>query len=400
MIRRCPFRRRVCLHPPRTNQHHRHDPVYQQQQQQQNCRRTFAISASERPQRFYWTVDVTTTSAPPDAVTSAAGPTSSRTTTTAEEEESQQHQHHQPPARLAVRSPPASLLRASSLSSLNVVVDVDTWYTVTLDGRPVKTPLGTVVAVPSQLWAYGVAAEWNAVKSRTGVQPSSMPLMTLACTALDRTVQYDECMRYLQTDTVLYWADPTVDRLLYQRQQSAWRDLHQWMNTTFIGAATAASTSTTTTTTAAAATATTTDGDGTTAASSPSPLPLFAHATADEAIRSLKGGLSHDPILTTASRDWLQYGMDAWHGTLVQSAIRETKSFVTGAALVNRVITASTAQTATRVEEEVQIDHWGLVEGQHDYDRLNSSVALHAVSYVAHCLHHDVILPSQKAKSQ
>jgi ATP synthase mitochondrial F1 complex assembly factor 2 len=297
------------------------------------------------------------------------------------------------------------LLRSSSLlSSSNVVVDVDTWYTVTLDGRPVKTPLGTVVAVPSQLWAYGVAAEWNAVKSRTGVQPSSMPLMTLACTALDRTVQYDECMRYLQTDTVLYWADPTVDRLLYQRQQSAWRDLHQWMNTTFIGATASAATrtitSTTTTTSAAATTITTTDGgDGTTAtASSMSPLPLFAHSTADEAIRSLKGGLSHDPILTTASRDWLQYGMDAWHGTLVQSAIRETKSFVTGAALVNRVITASTAQTATRVEEEVQIDHWGLVEGQHDYDRLNSSVALHAVSYVAHCLHHDVILPSQNAK--
>jgi ATP synthase mitochondrial F1 complex assembly factor 2 len=350
---------------------------------------------------------VTTTAAPPDAVASAAGPTSSRTTTTttkADEDESQQH--HQPPARLAVRSPPASLLLRSSSSlssSSNVVVDVDTWYTVTLDGRPVKTPLGTVVAVPSQLWAYGVAAEWNAVKSRTGVQPSSMPLMTLACTALDRTVQYDECMRYLQTDTVLYWADPTVDRLLYQRQQSAWRDLHQWMNTTFIGAA---STRTTTTTAAAATATTTTDGVAPTtttiaaAASSMSPLPLFAHATADEAIRSLKGGLSHDPILTTASRDWLQYGMDAWHGTLVQSAIRETKSFVTGAALVNRVITASTAQTATRVEEEVQIDHWGLVEGQHDYDRLNSSVALHAVSYVAHCLHHDVILPSQKAKSQ
>jgi hypothetical protein len=33
---------------------------------------------------------------------------------------------------------------------------------------------------------------------------------------------------------------------------------------------------------------------------------------------------------------------------------------------------------AARVEEEFQISRWGLVEGQHDYDRLNYIVQLHA----------------------
>ena len=38
---------------------------------------------------------------------------------------------------------------------------------------------------------------------------------------------------------------------------------------------------------------------------------------------------------------------------------------------------------ASRVEEEFQISCWGLVEGQHDYDRLNSSVQLHSASLFA-----------------
>lgn len=33
---------------------------------------------------------------------------------------------------------------------------------------------------------------------------------------------------------------------------------------------------------------------------------------------------------------------------------------------------------ASRVEEEFQIDNWGLVEGGHDYDRLNCSIQIHA----------------------
>mmetsp|Transcript_9746 Transcript_9746/g.39666 ORF Transcript_9746/g.39666 Transcript_9746/m.39666 type:complete len:242 (-) Transcript_9746:1243-1968(-) len=44
------------------------------------------------------------------------------------------------------------------------------------------------------------------------------------------------------------------------------------------------------------------------------------------------------------------------------------KSLVIGLALLDRVIDAAKAETAARLEEQVQIDRWGFVEGSHDYD--------------------------------
>jgi hypothetical protein len=41
------------------------------------------------------------------------------------------------------------------------------------------------------------------------------------------------------------------------------------------------------------------------------------------------------------------------------------------------------AMEASRVEEEYQISIWGLVEGQHDYDRLNGSIQLHSANLFA-----------------
>lgn len=41
------------------------------------------------------------------------------------------------------------------------------------------------------------------------------------------------------------------------------------------------------------------------------------------------------------------------------------------------------AVEASRVEEELQISIWGMVEGQHDYDRLNASIQLHSAHLFA-----------------
>jgi ATP synthase F1 complex assembly factor 2 len=41
---------------------------------------------------------------------------------------------------------------------------------------------------------------------------------------------------------------------------------------------------------------------------------------------------------------------------------------------------------AARVEEEFQIESWGVVEGQHDYDRLNCSVQMHAAVLLCNSL--------------
>ena len=57
----------------------------------------------------------------------------------------------------------------------------------------------------------------------------------------------------------------------------------------------------------------------------------------------------------------------------------ECKSLVIALALVGRFINFQQAKVASRVEEEFQIDIWGVVEGGHDMDRLNNAVTCSAV---------------------
>ena len=83
--------------------------------------------------------------------------------------------------------------------------DEISWFGVTLDGRTLQTPLGQPLAVPSETLAHMIAAEWEAQEKK--LQPANMPLMTLACTALDQAAHHPEVyreqtLRFLPTDTV------------------------------------------------------------------------------------------------------------------------------------------------------------------------------------------------------
>jgi ATP synthase F1 complex assembly factor 2 len=237
------------------------------------------------------------------------------------------------------------------------------WWSVTLDGRSIQTPMGQVLAVPSQHLAYAIAAEWD--QQVTVLKPVQMPLMTLACTTLDQTASHADVYRkqvlnYLPTDTVCYWADPTNDRVLYRRQEEAWRDLHVHAEQSF----------------------------GET---------LVTALGTDEGMimarNSKTAGLPLAPSLTEKCRAWV-YSLDAWHLTAMASCASEAKSFWVAWALVNQHSQQQEQQEkqqsespfhkdltkaveAARVEEEFQISSWGLVEGQHDYDRLNCTVQLH-----------------------
>jgi chaperone required for assembly of F1-ATPase len=89
--------------------------------------------------------------------------------------------------------------------------------------------------------------------------------------------------------------------------------------------------------------------------------------------------------------------LDARHLTALHSAMSEAKSFFVVWALLDQqqqvtdqkqeqpqqttspfAKDLTKAIEAARVEEEFQISSWGLVEGQHDYDRLNCTVQLQA----------------------
>ncbi|KAL3763033.1 hypothetical protein ACHAW5_000430 [Stephanodiscus triporus] len=277
------------------------------------------------------------------------------------------------------------------------------WHTVTLDGRSLRTPLGLPLALPSVPLAMAVASEWDA--QGTHLRPAQMPLMTLCCTAIDQvasqpTSHRDGVMGYLRNDTTCYWADTNVagDRALRRRQSTAWDGLHESTTSGALG------------------------------------LPVGhdlrpAFAVGEGEALSLgrrsasnpTSGLPHPPLLVSRARRWVD-SLDAWTLAALYSACAESKSFFVGAALIHEATTGvaaggggegrgvddddddgddgdgdATKSTkddvvvrdgrwavgAARVEEEFNIECWGLVEGGHDYDRLNCSIQMHAASFLA-----------------
>jgi ATP synthase F1 complex assembly factor 2 len=242
-----------------------------------------------------------------------------------------------------------------------------TWWSVTLDGRSIRTPLGQVLAVPSRQLAYAIASEWDQQAEK--LKPVQMPLMTLACTALDQTSSHPDAYRkqalsYVMTDTVCYWADATTDRILYRRQEEAWNDLYAHIESSF--------------------------GETMTKAMGAPEGMIMAR-------NSVTAGMPLTKELQDKCRAWVDT-LDAWHLTALHSAASEAKSFWVAWALLDQQQVQQHEQEieqpepttspfakdltkaieAARVEEEFQISSWGLVEGQHDYDRLNCSVQLHA----------------------
>jgi ATP synthase F1 complex assembly factor 2 len=102
--------------------------------------------------------------------------------------------------------------------------------------------------------------------------------------------------------------------------------------------------------------------------------------------RTLKkqSGLPHPPELMEKAQEWVD-SLDAWHLCALHSVASESKSFLVGMTVLLSTVDSENpfhdltrAVAASRVEEEFNIDCWGLVEGGHDYDRLNCSVQIHA----------------------
>ena len=79
-----------------------------------------------------------------------------------------------------------------------------------------------------------IALEWDAqTDTKKGIQPATMPLMTLASTAidqvaLDRTTIKRTVLSYLPTDTALFYAHPD-QRTLLQQQRKTFRPLTRWL---------------------------------------------------------------------------------------------------------------------------------------------------------------------------
>jgi hypothetical protein len=83
------------------------------------------------------------------------------------------------------------------------VGDADNGFSVTLDGRPIKTPSGHEVNVPARSIADAIAAEWNA-QGET-IDPLTMPLTRFANSVVEGVADKidavaDDIAKYLESD--------------------------------------------------------------------------------------------------------------------------------------------------------------------------------------------------------
>ncbi|MBI3677686.1 MAG: ATPase [Proteobacteria bacterium] len=107
-------------------------------------------------------------------------------------------------------------------------------HAVTLDGKPVKTPGRSTLAVPSRALAEAIADEWR--RQGETVLLESMPLTKLANTALDRAPAHrqalvEQVICYGRSDLLCYRADQPEK--LAARQEAVWNQLLEWLSETY-----------------------------------------------------------------------------------------------------------------------------------------------------------------------
>ncbi|MBI4724268.1 MAG: ATPase [Rhodomicrobium sp.] len=104
-------------------------------------------------------------------------------------------------------------------------------FGVQLDGRPIKTPAGSLLVVPTRALADAIAAEWNA--QGEVIVPASLPLTKLANTAIDgvsgrQAEVANDILQYAATDLLCYRASHPAP--LAARQAQAWDPILNWIS--------------------------------------------------------------------------------------------------------------------------------------------------------------------------
>lgn len=106
------------------------------------------------------------------------------------------------------------------------VAEIEDGHTVTLDGRPVRTPTKKAVIVASRDLADAMRAEWDG--QGTHVDPDLMPHVKLVNSAVEggeaaRQALIDEVVKFAANDLLLYRAD--YPRELVALQEQVWDDV-------------------------------------------------------------------------------------------------------------------------------------------------------------------------------
>jgi len=109
------------------------------------------------------------------------------------------------------------------------VIEADGGFGVVLDGRVLKTPARTPLAVPTRALAEAIEAEWNECGEE--VDPRAMPMTGLANAAIDRVAADKDgfaagLARYAESDLTCYRAEGP--EALAARQAESWDALLTW----------------------------------------------------------------------------------------------------------------------------------------------------------------------------
>ena len=103
-------------------------------------------------------------------------------------------------------------------------------FRILLDGKPVHTPGGNVLALPIRALAESIAGEWR--DQKTDIEPLSMPMLRMANTALDgiaanRPAVVDAVARFGEHDLICYRAEQPPELAVLQDQ--AWSPMLDWL---------------------------------------------------------------------------------------------------------------------------------------------------------------------------
>lgn len=103
-------------------------------------------------------------------------------------------------------------------------------FGIELDGRPIKTPAGHALAVPTRSLAEAIAGEWNA--QGDDIVPASLPLTRLANSAIDGVAEREgevvqDIVNYAASDLLCYRAASPAE--FVAKQARLWDSILAWV---------------------------------------------------------------------------------------------------------------------------------------------------------------------------
>src|SRR4051812_1164303 len=202
------------------------------------------------------------------------------------------------------------------------VAEGDGSFALRLDGRPVRTPARRMLAAPTSALADMLAAEWRA--QTEFITPSAMPLTRLANSIIDGVAEKlelvaDEVAGYIATDLVLYRA--TSPQGLVARQAAAWDPIVDWARDA-----------------------------------------LDADFVVGEGLSYVKQSESALMAARTAIPRTAADARALWQLGALHSITTLTGSALTALALLRGHLTVQQGWTAAHVDEDWNMDQWGLDE--------------------------------------